>query len=365
MPIWFVFALLASAPPPAPPAPVEPPSFPRLRHDTVTIAVVGHLVPATDWPSGGRYLPPGDGTELLAPVAGAVREADIALGNLAAPIATVGRPKDGHDLVENFAFRTPPVYAAVLTALGLDVVQAANNHTLDFGPEADAESLANLDRLHIAHVGRVGEVYEKTVHGIRVAVIGFTQPYVPAFQSNRDIPAAGKLVKALKANHELVVVMIHGGAEGLEAGHVPRGAEYLGREYRGRLYDLSHHLVDQGADLVTVVGPHQPRAIEMYRGRVIDYGLGCFFGYGPFELRQANGYSLALQVELDREGQLVHGHVAAFRMDYPGVPSRDLYGWGLALIRRLSRTDFPASAPDFGPTGDISERGQPAKAAGK
>ena len=343
MPLWFLLALLAGEP-----------SHEAPRADTVTIAAIGHVVPATDWPPGGRYLPPGDGTQLVAEVADLVRGADVAIANLAAPIAAVGVPKAGHDQVENFAFRTPPAYAAVLTALGLDVVQAANNHTLDFGPDADAETLATLDRLGVAHIGRVGEVYRTTVGGvggIRVAAVGFTQPYAPTFQSNRDIPAAGRIVAEIAAQSDIVIVMIHGGAEGEGSAHVPRGAEYLGNEFRGRLVQLARHLVDQGADLVTVVGPHQPRALELYRGRVIDYGLGCFLGYGPFEIRKSNGYSLVLQVELDRAGNLVQGRIAPLLMSHPGVPRRDIYGWGLGLVRRLSRADFPESAPRIGRDG--------------
>ncbi len=345
MPLWFLLALISGEP--AADASRSDPS----RSDTVTIAAIGHVVPATDWPPGGRYLPSGDGTHLVAAVAELVRGADVAIANLAAPIASVGAPKAGHNQIENFAFRTPPQYAAVLTALGLDVVQAANNHTLDFGPEADAETLAVLARLGIAHIGRVGEVYRRTVRGIRVAALGFTQPYAPTFQSNRDLPAAGRLVASVAATSDLVLVMIHGGAEGEGSAHVPRGPEYLGGEYRGRLVELARHLVDQGADLVTVVGPHQPRALELYRGRIIDYGLGCFLGYGPFDIRKANGFSLVLEVTLDRGGNLVQGRIVPLIMAHPGVPSPDTYGWGLGLIRRLSRADFPESAPRIGRDG--------------
>ena len=58
MPLWFLLALLAGEP-----------SHEAPRADTVTIAAIGHVVPATDWPPGGRYLPPGDGTQLVAEVA--------------------------------------------------------------------------------------------------------------------------------------------------------------------------------------------------------------------------------------------------------------------------------------------------------
>jgi poly-gamma-glutamate synthesis protein (capsule biosynthesis protein) len=40
--------------------------------------------------------------------------------------------------------------------------------------------------------------------------------------------------------------------------------------------DIAHAAIEAGADIVIGHGPHQPLAIEVYRGRPIFYGLGNF-----------------------------------------------------------------------------------------
>lgn len=310
---------------------------------TVTFAAVGHLVIATEDPSGPRYLESKDGLDLVDEVAPLVADADLSLANLAAPISTRGVMKGWADGANAWAFRTPPRYAPALSRLGLDVVLAANNHILDYGPEAYDDTLALLDRLKIGHVGRVDEVFKFKRRGVRVAVLGFTQPYREDFQSNRDLDAAAAQVAKAQLDADVVIALIHGGGEGREAMHVPRGKEYVGHEYRGRIVDLAHRLVEAGADLVLGFGAHHPRAMELYQGRIIAYALGNFLTNGPFDIQTPNMLSLVLRVTLDSRGELVGAEIVPLRLRHPGIPNFDPKGWSIGFIRRLSKSDFPES----------------------
>lgn len=310
---------------------------------TVTISAVGHVVIATDFPAKPNYLPPDEGRGLVDAIAPIVADADLTLGNLAAPISARGKPKGWADGVSGWAFRTPPRYAPVLTQLGFDVMLTANNHILDFGAEAFEDTIATLDKMRIGHVGRIDEVFRTRKRGVRIAVVGYTQPYREDFQSNRDIAAAGEKVVAAHRDADIVIALIHGGGEGKDAKHVPRRTEYVGNMNRGRMVDLARHLVDQGADLVLGFGAHHPRAMEVYRGRVIAYALGNFLTYGPFDLASPNYMGLVLQVTLDGTGDLVDGHLVPFRLKPPGVPVFDPKGWSIDFLQRLSRVDFPES----------------------
>jgi hypothetical protein len=310
---------------------------------TVTIAAVGHLVVATEDPSGRRYLESKDGLDLVNEVAPLVADADLSIANLAAPISTRGAPKLWADGTNAWAFRTPPRYAPALTRLGLDVVLAANNHILDFGPDAYGDTLALLDRLKIGHVGRIDEVFEVKKRGVRVAVVGFTQPYRDDFQSNRDLDAAAAVVAKAQAGADIVIALVHGGGEGRDAMHVPRGKEYVGHEYRGQMVDLAHRLVEAGADLVLGFGAHHPRAMELYRGRIIAYALGNFLTNGPFDIQSPNMLSMVLRVTLDARGELASAEVVPLRLRHPGIPYFDPKGWSLGFLRRLSKADFPES----------------------
>ena len=186
-----------------------------------------------------------------------------------------------------------------------------------------------------------------------MAVIGFTQPYVPEFLSHRDHDAAAKLIADTKASADVVIVLVHAGGEGREALHVPRATEYVGKEWRGRIVAFSRRVVDAGADLVIGFGAHAPRAMEIYHDRLIAYSLGNFITYGPFDIQSPNHLSLVLDVTLDHHGALRAAHIVPLRLRHPGAPHVDPQGWVLSWLRRYSRADFPETAPFITPDGRI------------
>jgi len=319
----------------------------------VRIAAVGHVVIATESFTGLSYFPRNNGVGLVDEVAALMADADLRLGNLAAPISTRGTRKQGVDNDRRWAFRTPPRFAPILSTLDFDAMLAANNHILDYGPVAYDDTLAMLKSLKIGHVGRIDEVYKRRINGIRVAVIGFTQPYHPDFQSHHDIELAGSKVDALVGKADVIVVLVHGGGEGREYKHVRRNKEYAGREYRGKIVTLAHHLVDRGADLVVGFGSHMPRAMELYEGRVIAYALGNFLTYGPFDLKMPNNLSAILKVDLTKRGTLAAAKIEPLRLTHPGVPHPDPRHWATKYLRKMSRFDFPDSPLVLGMDGIV------------
>jgi poly-gamma-glutamate capsule biosynthesis protein CapA/YwtB (metallophosphatase superfamily) len=323
---------------------------------TVTIAAVGHIVLGTSYPPKHPALPPEAGKNLFQTTQEFLSSADIAFGNLAAPLSDRGMTKKKVDNVNVFAFRTPASYAKHLKDAGFDVLNAANNHILDFGMQAYQDTLENLDKYGIGHVGRKNEVWTKEVNGIKVAVLGFTQPYNDFFASHHNIQAAADVVRKAKSGSDIVVVGFHGGTEGKGSLHTPRKSEYLGREYRGEVVKLAHALVDAGADLVVGFGPHLPRAIEIYQGKLIDYALGNFLTYGPFNLQGECGLSLILQVKLNHKGELLEGKVLPLKVIPPGIPRPDETKATLKHLRWLSKEDFPESYPEIDSDGVVKKR---------
>jgi poly-gamma-glutamate capsule biosynthesis protein CapA/YwtB (metallophosphatase superfamily) len=104
-------------------------------------------------------------------------EADIAIVNLECCISEGGEPWDPKR--KSFHFRAPPRAVETLTAIGVRAVWLANNHALDFGGQALADTLAHLARAGIAVVGagrniaeaRAGRIVE--AGGARIGLVAF------------------------------------------------------------------------------------------------------------------------------------------------------------------------------------------------
>lgn len=320
---------------------------------TLRLRAVGDVMLGTDFPAG--KLPPNDGADLLDAVAELLRDADLTFANLKGPVCDGG---ETHKCNPNkppgscYAFRSPKRYGAYLQQVGVDVVSTANNHSGDFGDFCRDQTEANMDALGIAHSGRPGDVARLEINGLQLALIGFHTS--GATHDVRDVPTAAALVQGLAAEHDIVVVSFHGGAEGNKALHVPHGQETFYNENRGNLRQFTHAVVDAGADLVIGHGPHVLRGMEVYQERLITYSLGNFATYGRFNLSGNLGIGAVLEVQLDKQGRFLAGKVIPTKQEGQGVPMPDGEGAAIDLVRQLSTADFPDTAVQVAQDGSLA-----------
>jgi hypothetical protein len=326
---------------------------PRATAQT-TLEWVGDIALSTQ-----RGLPPGGPAHALAPVRSILRGADLTLGNLEGTLSVGGASKcGGIGGGTCFAFQAPPSTAFDLRSLGFDLVNQANNHSLDYGPSGRAQTLAALRKAGVASTGLPGEitvlrvpahrVHGREVPAVRVAFLGFA-PY-PYDANLLDIPAARALVRAARKRASLVVVIIHAGAEGADQTHTPYGTQYYLGEDRGDARGFAHAVIDAGASIVLGSGPHVIRGIEHYHGRLIAYSLGNFVGYHTLGGGGVLDDSAILRVTLGPRGAVLAGRWFPIRLD-DGLPRIDPSNASVALMRSLSRADFPADHFDVGPSG--------------
>jgi poly-gamma-glutamate capsule biosynthesis protein CapA/YwtB (metallophosphatase superfamily) len=116
---------------------------------------------------------------LVAPeVAEIARSADLFVLNLECCISERGTPWPAPG--KPFFFRAPPAAVETLRHLGVSCVTLANNHALDFGDEALADTLTHLEDAGIAVVGAGPDVERARrpavleADGMRLAVLGLT-----------------------------------------------------------------------------------------------------------------------------------------------------------------------------------------------
>jgi Bacterial capsule synthesis protein PGA_cap len=311
---------------------------------TFTLQWVGDIAISSE---GG--LPPEGLQAALSPVASRLHDANLTIGNLEGTLSSGGASKCGAAPPSNcFAFQAPPSTAGDLRALGFGLVNQANNHSLDYGAAGRAQTIAALRQSGLPYTGLPGQITTLRLGGVRVAFVGFA-PY--RYTSNLlDIPGAVTLIKQARRLAQVVVVLIHAGAEGAAETHTPVGDETFLGEDRGQTRAFAHAAIDAGAAVVLGSGPHVVRGVEAYRGHLIAYSLGNFYGYHTLGLEGVLSESGILHVTLSSTGNVQAAHWTSLMLDN-GLPRPDPANTSAKLVSALSAEDFPSDHFEIDPDG--------------
>lgn len=206
-------------------------------------------------------------------IAPELKKADLTLVNLEAPLTARG--SEFRD--KKYRFRVNPVAATALKKAGITAVTLANNHSMDYGVQGLLDTLQQLDKAGIGHVGagenlaaaRKPVIYD--LHGTKVALLGYSltlpQEFWAAAKRAGTAPLMEKTIKedisAARKQASIVVVAVHWGEE----------AKTRLRDYQPR---LGRMMIDAGADAVIGHHPHILQGIERYKRGIIFYSLGNF-----------------------------------------------------------------------------------------
>ena len=322
----------------------------------ITIAMVGDIMMGTTLPKDGSNLPKDDGVSLFKDVAGILRSADIAAGNLEGSMYDGdGKPKPVYNPATYFAFKMPERYVKHLLDAGFDFVGIANNHIHDFGPEALEGTRKTLETAGLAYAGvrdvKPTAIVEKDGRKIGFAAFGFDDG-MPSINNFEEIKT---LVSGLRKECDFVVVSFHGGGEGKNFQHVPHKKEITSKD-RGDVEKFAHAAVDAGADVVYGHSPHVPRAAELYKDRIIFYSLGNFCTPYKFNLADVNGLAPLAEVTLNADGTFSHGQIHSFVQSRGVGPRKDSSNRAAKKIRELTKSDFPSTPLEISDSGEIRKR---------
>jgi poly-gamma-glutamate capsule biosynthesis protein CapA/YwtB (metallophosphatase superfamily) len=298
---------------------------------TVTLALAGDTMLGR---GVARTLATTSPEALVAPeVQAALGQADLVVLNLECCISERGRPWEAPG--KPFFFRAPPQAVELLALLGVDCVTLANNHALDYGVDALADTLDHLAAAGIATVGAGSNLEQArrpavlAAWGLRVAVLGVTdhpadfaagpdRPGVAFADLGRQVPGwLAELIREASAQADVTLVTPHWGPNMTTAPvrHVRRAAGAL---------------VDAGATLVAGHSAHVPHGVA---GRVL-YDLGDFLDDYRVDSRLRNDLGLLFLVTLDAAGPL---RLEALPLKLEFCHTRPATGEDAAWIRRRFR----------------------------
>ena len=302
----------------------------------IKIKAVGDIVPGTNYPQNRLHPQKKILFQSVKPI---LKGADFLFGNFESTLTNYPYSPKGTGGGLIIAFRTPPSYTQLLKEAGFDVMSVANNHSFDFSVQGFKDTSQNLEKAGIKALGKKGQILIGKRKGLSIAWIGFS--YFDEHNSLKNLKEAKALVRKASQKADMVVISVHAGAEGTGAMRVRNQTEFFLGENRGNLVQFSHTMIDNGADLILGHSPHVPRALELYKGKLIAYSLGNFMGYQTLSTQAQLAYSLVLEVELNHQGDFVSGKIIPVHLNPEGIPYPDRQGRSIRLIRQLTKSDFP------------------------
>jgi poly-gamma-glutamate capsule biosynthesis protein CapA/YwtB (metallophosphatase superfamily) len=238
--------------------------------DEITIAAVGDIM------LGHRaepYLVKEGPAYPFVNVLPMLRQAHLVVGNLESPISTRGTAVEN----KQFTLRVGPVAVDALKAAGIRVVTLANNHILDFGPQALQDTLTILSENGILFAGAGMDLDDARAPAFlkvgdrTIAFLSYSLTFPLEFYASAGRPGTAPGYKEyvkrdilkVRPHADLVVVSFHWGAELMASA----------KDYQ---QDLGRRSIDWGADMVLGHHPHILQELEIYQGRLIAYSLGNF-----------------------------------------------------------------------------------------
>lgn len=198
-----------------------------------------------------KSLDGNDSTYPFRKVKDTTKLADLVFVNLETPIVNnCPRHYDG------FRFCADPRMTQSLVDAGINVVNLANNHTLNYGEKGFGETVGFLTKNGISYVGE-GNLVVKEVRGTKFGFLGFG--YVPVKDSQKDL----EIVRDSNSKVDVLIVGVHW------------GEEYQANPNRFQ-EELARKFISNGADVVVGHHPHWVQSIEYIDGKPIYYSLGNF-----------------------------------------------------------------------------------------
>ena len=204
-----------------------------------------------------------------------LRNADITVINNEFPFSTRGTQAPD----KQFTFRVDPKYVNVLTDMGVDIVTLANNHVLDFGPDALQDTFDTLDQAGIAYMGAGndpsraealitkqagGKTYGFLAASRVIPVVSWdVQNSSPGVFTTYDPTRLLAAIRDAKKDCDFLTIFVHWGIE----------REEYPQDYQ---VTMAKQYIDAGADLVIGSHPHVLQGISYYNERPIFYSLGNF-----------------------------------------------------------------------------------------
>ena len=206
-----------------------------------------------------------------------------------------------------FNFRALPDRVKTLQSAHIDIVNLANNHSLDFQEDGLAETIATLDSAGIQHVGAGAHIHNAckpviiTKKDIRIGIIGYTDNE-PTWKASEDKPGTNYIhigdvhniknqIAALRPLVDILIITSHWG---------PNMQQVPSPDF----VEFAHTIIDSGADIIHGHSSHVFQGIEIYKNKIIMYDTGDFVDDYAVDSELRNDQSFFFAVTVTKNGPI-------------------------------------------------------------
>lgn len=226
-----------------------------------------------------------------------LKAADLAVLNLECSVSDRGVPEH-----KTYTFRGDPSAVPGAARAGVDVFSLANNHTLDYGLDAFADTLATVRGAGIRTVGAgmdLREAQEPTVftlHDRRIAIVGISAIIpAPKWRAGAAHPGVAydddaqitQQVRRARAVADIVIPFFHWGIEYTTS---PSAAQRR----------AARAAIRAGATMVVGTHPHVLQPVEVVDGHLVAWSLSNLV----FQSRPASVHTELLKVTIAPDGSV-------------------------------------------------------------
>ena len=219
---------------------------------------------------------------------------DLSLANCEVVLTQGGKPiPKGKQEGGEWWMKGSPANAGILKAGGIEAVNQANNHSMDFGSAGLANTKKALKKAGVTCFGN-GDVPILTRKGVKIALLGYNLlgPLEEGIDPQQMKQEIVRDMQTAKKNADLIVVMFHWGVE---------------KTFRPNdmQVDFGHYAIDCGADLVLGSHSHTIQPIEFYEGKPIVYSLGNFCYGGSVHVSDPRTFIFKMLYTMDGNRKVV------------------------------------------------------------
>lgn len=246
----------------------------------VTVSFAGDCTLTQDYRSSNRQFDTTIGDDMdycfknCAPL---FQSDDLTLVNLENPVTTATSHKNNQ-----YIFQMKPENLEMLTRAGIEAVNIANNHMMDFLDEGLKDTRDNLDSYGILWSDDHYTAMFTTDKGFKIGMVGLGN-------DTSASQVSGLIDDLRKDGAVIIIASCHFGQEGVY-------------EPTERQKKVAHALIDYGVDIVVGTHPHRLQPIEKYNGHYIFYSLSNFCFGGNYSLSDPDSVIIQCEFVMDSEG---------------------------------------------------------------